>query len=145
MVTQISMSIVIIFALIIGISLIILIVATPYAVKEYKIYLNKKSKENFLTKSSLSIFMEELSRCVNKAQIDALLKKIYDTALDIYEVNPDSLPAKNAQSVLSWLEKFSVDRHIEDFKKLRYSSQIRYDKKKRDFKLMLPSANKTRN
>lgn len=139
MVAQISMSIVMFFVIIIIISVITLLGITPSAIKEYKTQIANQKIINFSPKESLSVFMEELSSCSNSDRVQELLKKISETATNTYTADPDSPSAKNARAVLIWLDSFSVGRHIDDLKKLKYSSQIRYDKKKQDFKLVLPT------
>lgn len=135
MITQISITIVIVFFVIIGICTIILLGVTPSAVKEYKEHLIQKNTDN---KKSLSLYMEELSLCTNPSRINQLISLIEEESTYIEENAKSPINKKYARSVLKWVNNFSAEKHMKDLEKNKISTQIYFDKKTKDFRLMIP-------
>lgn len=147
MIEQINFSIVIIFAGIVVGSALVLLFATPGAVKEYKqkLAIDKKQGKHTSNESrtastidiGLTIYMEELSRCSNRDKIKKLKQDIARIISETEFKSTSQIHLHRVDSVKKWLKKFSIDQHIKDLKTTKVSQQIQFDKKKKDFKLMI--------
>ena len=146
MIEQINFSIVIIFAGVIMGSVLVLLFATPGALKEYKQKLaadkrhsggsDANSTESIID-IGLTAYMEELSRCADLNKIKKLKQNISKTISETEFKSTSQVHLHRADSVKKWLKTFSIDQHIKDLKATKVSQQIEFDKKKKDFKLMI--------
>ncbi|MGC8765647.1 MAG: hypothetical protein ACP5QT_07150 [Brevinematia bacterium] len=102
---------------------------------------SKEIKSKFTEKLGERIvqFMIEVAHSDNEAIVRDRIQKI---ERECERLNSRSLPDETKEiisTVLLWSKKFNLDRHIREMKILKRSTQIAYDKKKRDFKLLIPS------
>lgn len=112
--------------------------------------LNKKAGSK-VTKSEIkSKFTEKLGEKIVQMMIEvsysesgALLRdRIRKIKFECEKLNTKKLPEDTKQiisTVLLWANKFNIERHVREMRILKKSSQISYNKKKRDFKLLIPS------
>ena len=140
MIDQINFSIVLIFVSIIIGCVLLLLLATPGVIREYKqIAVNKKlgiGSPNSMN-TGLTIYMEELSRCTNIDRIKVLKQEIAKTTTEIENQSTNKIHLHQTISVKKWLEHFSINQHLKDLKTLKISQQIQFDSAKKDFKLMI--------
>ncbi len=111
---------------------------------------SRKSKGKLESKELKSKFTERLGERVVQFMIEVansenetLVKdRIQKIEKECERLNSKKIPSETKEiisTVLLWSKKFNVDRHIREMKILKRSSQITYDKRKKDFKLLIPS------
>ncbi|MGL4676990.1 MAG: hypothetical protein ACRCWI_04920 [Brevinema sp.] len=139
MIDQINIFIVVFFLILIGMGGVILLFISPKVVKETKILLNTYAQEKELKNSEkgLSSLMEELSHTRNKERIEGIKKKIIHKVEEMELNNSSMVQLRQVDMIKKWLEVFSIDQHIKDIQKNGISQQVQFDKKKKDFKLMI--------
>jgi hypothetical protein len=106
-----------------------------------------KSKPKFKSKSKSAMseklgerivgYMIEVSRSDSKQLVQDRISRIRS---ECERLSTLPLPEENKRiisSVLIWSKRFNVEKHITEMTLYRHSTQIKYDAKKRDFKLMI--------
>ena len=99
-----------------------------------------KTSSNFSEKLGEKIvgYLVDIANSADRALVQDRINKVRNECDRLNLMA--SLPADNKRivsTVMVWAKKFSVDRHINDFKILRRSTQIVYDAENRDFKLKI--------
>ena len=82
-------------------------------------------------------YMVEVSASSNRSVVNDRMAKI---RAECERLNSLDLPKENKQiisSVLVWAKKFNIERHLNELRLFRESSQIIYDSTRRDFKLKI--------
>jgi len=106
---------------------------------KYKIRKTKKWNYSEILGQKVVEWMIEVSKSDDKLKIEDRINKII---IECERLNSLDIPEdrkKFISIVLLWAKKFNIERHIREIKEFNESSQIIYDKKKNDFKLMIVS------
>ncbi|OHD55810.1 MAG: hypothetical protein A2Y33_14340 [Spirochaetes bacterium GWF1_51_8] len=99
----------------------------------------KKSGGNFAEKIGEKVvsWMIEVSRTLDRVKLRELLSKI---TKECNRLSGEPLPDENKRiisTVLIWSNNFDIEKHVNEMTLFHNSTQIVYDSKKRDFKLMI--------
>ena len=99
----------------------------------------KKSGGNFAEKIGEKVvsWMIEVSRTLDRVKLRELLSKI---TKECNRLSGEALPDENKRiisTVLIWSNNFDIEKHVNEMTLFHNSTQIVYDSKKRDFKLMI--------
>ena len=100
---------------------------------------NKKPGGNFAEKIGEKVvnWMIDVSRTLDRVKLRELLSKI---TKECNRLSGLPLPDENKRiisTVLIWSTNFDIEKHVNEMTLFHNSTQIVYDPKKRDFKLMI--------
>ncbi|MGL4366998.1 MAG: hypothetical protein ACRCTQ_01770 [Brevinemataceae bacterium] len=135
----ITLGIFLFFISVICLSFCFLVLVTPNAFKAFRtLIISNITISSSVSQRSLTKLLSELSRCQDRDKLEHIVKEIRQKA-EIILQNVSEKERRKANSVILWLDKFSIERHLKDLKSLRLASQIRYDNLKKDFRLIINS------
>ena len=102
---------------------------------------NKEIEGEFAEKLGEKVvqYMIEVSYADNEVFVRDRINRIIK---ECEKLNSKNLPSETKDilsTVLLWAKKFNTERHVREMRILKKSSLIAYNKKKKDFKLLIPS------
>lgn len=117
----------------------LLAMTTPFFLKELQQLINRYTTiSNSKMNTQMSKILKELSKCIDQQRIFILLKYLKEENEKIISTNKSYILTKKAESIVNWLDSFSIEQHIRELNLYSRSSQIYFDKKTNNFRLLTP-------